>query len=92
MKELDWANLPFGYMKTDYNVRIYYRNEQWGELEVCCDSTTQKIYICTGSIVDRTAISGCGISFQSCTVNQCIITTYYVYNRTGNAIACTLNS
>ena len=28
MKELDWANLPFGYMKTDYNVRIYYRNEQ----------------------------------------------------------------
>ena len=20
MKELDWANLPFGYMKTDYNV------------------------------------------------------------------------
>ena len=31
MKELDWANLPFGYMKTDYNVRIYYRNEQWTE-------------------------------------------------------------
>ena len=23
MKELDWANLPFGYMKTDYNVRIW---------------------------------------------------------------------
>ncbi len=37
MKELDWANLPFGYMKTDYNVRIYYRNEQWGELEVCSE-------------------------------------------------------
>ena len=34
MKELDWANLPFGYMKTDYNVRIYNRNGQWGELEV----------------------------------------------------------
>ena len=31
MKELDWANLPFGYMKTEFtNVRIYYRNEQWG--------------------------------------------------------------
>ena len=27
MKELDWANLPFGYMKTDYNVRIYYRKD-----------------------------------------------------------------
>lgn len=37
MKDLDWANLPFGYMKTDYNVRIYYRNNQWGELEVCSD-------------------------------------------------------
>ena len=23
MKELDWANLPFGYMKTDYNVREF---------------------------------------------------------------------
>ena len=26
-------------MKTDYNVRIYYRNEQWGELEVCSEET-----------------------------------------------------
>ena len=26
MKELDWANLPFGYMKTDYNVRIIVTN------------------------------------------------------------------
>ena len=39
MKEIDWANLAFGYMKTDYNVRIYYRNEQWGELEVCSEET-----------------------------------------------------
>lgn len=34
MKEIDWANLSFGYIKTDYNVRIYNRNGQWGELEV----------------------------------------------------------
>ncbi len=34
MKELDWSNLSFGYMKTDYNVRIYNRNGQWGEMEV----------------------------------------------------------
>ena len=39
MKELDWANLPFGYMKTDYNVRIYYRDGKWGELEVCSEET-----------------------------------------------------
>lgn len=32
MKEIDWANLSFGYMKTDYNVRINFRNGAWGEL------------------------------------------------------------
>ncbi|MDD2646181.1 MAG: branched-chain amino acid aminotransferase [Bacteroides sp.] len=34
MKELDWSNLSFGYIPTDYNVRINYRNGEWGELEV----------------------------------------------------------
>ncbi|KAA6349407.1 Branched-chain-amino-acid aminotransferase [termite gut metagenome] len=34
MKEIDWSNLSFGYMPTDYNVRINYRDEKWGELEV----------------------------------------------------------
>ncbi len=33
-QNLDWANLPFGYMKTNYNVRCYYRDGKWGELEV----------------------------------------------------------
>ena len=37
MKELDWANLSFGYMPTDYNVRCYYRNGSQGEIEVCSD-------------------------------------------------------
>jgi branched-chain amino acid aminotransferase len=31
---IDWENLPFGYMPTDYNVRSYYRNGTWGELEI----------------------------------------------------------
>ena len=31
---MDWKNLPFGYMPTDYNVRCYYRNGRWGELEI----------------------------------------------------------
>ena len=31
---IDWQSLPFGYMKTDYNVRCYYRNGQWGAIEV----------------------------------------------------------
>lgn len=31
---LDWSSLSFGYVPTDYNVRCYYRNGVWGELEV----------------------------------------------------------
>ena len=34
MLNLDWKNLPFGYTKTDYNVRCYYRNGSWGKLEI----------------------------------------------------------
>ena len=34
MKDLDWSNLSFGYMPTDYNVRCNYRNGKWGEIEV----------------------------------------------------------
>ncbi len=37
MEQLNWGELPFGYVKTDYNVRCYYRNGQWGELEVSSD-------------------------------------------------------
>lgn len=36
---IDWANLPFGYIPTDYNVRCYYRNGKWGEIEVCSEET-----------------------------------------------------
>lgn len=37
MKDLDWSNLSFGYRKTDYNVRCYYRDGKWGEIEVCSE-------------------------------------------------------
>ena len=37
MKNMDWSNLTFGYVPTDYNVRCYYRNGRWGEVEVCSD-------------------------------------------------------
>lgn len=39
MKEIDWSNLSFGYMKTDYNVRCYYRDGKWGEIEVSSSET-----------------------------------------------------
>lgn len=34
MGNIDWGSLPFGYFKTDYNVRCYYRNGEWGKLEI----------------------------------------------------------
>lgn len=37
MANLDWSNLIFGYTKTDYNVRCYYRDDKWGELEISSD-------------------------------------------------------
>lgn len=38
-KELDWGNLSFGYIPTDYNVRCYYRDGKWGEIEVSSSET-----------------------------------------------------
>jgi branched-chain amino acid aminotransferase len=32
--ELDWKNLGFNIMKTDYNVRCVFKDGKWGELEV----------------------------------------------------------
>ncbi len=34
----DWKNLGFGISKTDYNVRCYYRDGKWGELEISSSS------------------------------------------------------
>lgn len=33
MENTEWGKLPFGYQKTNYNVRCYYKNGKWGELE-----------------------------------------------------------
>lgn len=34
MENINWSDLSFGYMKTDYNVRSYYKDGAWSELEV----------------------------------------------------------
>ncbi|MBN2669149.1 MAG: branched-chain amino acid aminotransferase [Bacteroidales bacterium] len=39
MENINWGELPFGYVKTDYNVRSYYRNGKWGALEVSSEET-----------------------------------------------------
>ncbi len=42
MEKFDWKNLPFGYVKTDYNIRWVYKDGKWGEPEV---STSEYINI-----------------------------------------------
>ena len=34
MESINWSNLSFGYMKTDYNVRSHYSNGQWSKPEL----------------------------------------------------------
>jgi len=34
MENINWADLSFGYLKTDYNVRSYYKDGKWGDLEI----------------------------------------------------------
>ena len=34
MDKIDWSNISFGYMKTDYNVRSYYRDGKWSAPEL----------------------------------------------------------
>lgn len=38
-KKIDWSSLTFGYVPTNYNVRMYYRNGKWGELEVSSETS-----------------------------------------------------
>lgn len=40
MEKLDWANLSFGYIKTDYNVRSYYKDGKWSNPQ---ETTSEEI-------------------------------------------------
>lgn len=40
MINLDWKNLPFSYIKTDYNIRATFSNGKWGNL---VESTSEKV-------------------------------------------------
>jgi len=44
METIDWKNLSFGYSKADYNIRCWYRNGKWGELEIS-ESETVTLHI-----------------------------------------------
>lgn len=46
---MDWSSLGFGYVPTDYNVRCYYRDGKWGEIEVST-SPTIEMHIAASSL------------------------------------------
>ena len=37
MNQVDWGALGFDYYKTDWNVRFYYKDGKWSEMEVTED-------------------------------------------------------
>ena len=39
MANIEWKNLTFGYSKTNYNVRTYFKNGKWGSLELSSEET-----------------------------------------------------
>ncbi|HNW50093.1 MAG TPA: branched-chain amino acid aminotransferase [Prolixibacteraceae bacterium] len=58
MENLDWKNLGFGYMDTDYNVRCYYRNSKWGELEISSEKHISVHMAATGLHYGQEAFEG----------------------------------
>ncbi|MBB3186291.1 branched-chain amino acid aminotransferase [Microbacter margulisiae] len=39
MNTLNWSELSFGYIPTDYNIRCVYKDGKWGEIEATTDTT-----------------------------------------------------
>lgn len=56
--DIEWGKLPFGYIKTDYNVRCYYRNGKWGELEICSSEYVNIHMAATGLHYGQEAFEG----------------------------------
>ena len=42
MNQIDWSNLSFGYMKTDYNVRCSYKDGKWSEPQ---ETTSEEVSV-----------------------------------------------
>jgi branched-chain amino acid aminotransferase len=58
MEMLDWKNLPFGYIKTDFNIRCNYKNGKWGELEVSSSEYIDVHIAATGLHYGQEAFEG----------------------------------
>ena len=66
MENIDWANLKFGYMPTDYNVRCYYRNGKWGEIEVSSSEIINIHMAATALPMERFALSASKTMLNAC--------------------------
>jgi branched-chain amino acid aminotransferase len=58
MEKLDWGSLPFGYLKTDYNIRCIYKNGEWGKLEVSSSEYIDVHIAATGLHYGQEAFEG----------------------------------
>lgn len=47
--DINWEKLPFNYMKTNFNVRSWFKNNKWGDLEVS-DSEYFQMHISATSL------------------------------------------
>ena len=58
MDTLDWKNLPFGYIKTDHNIRCHYKDGMWGKLETSSSEYIELHIAATGLHYGQEAFEG----------------------------------
>ncbi len=58
MEKLNWECLPFGYIKTDFNVRCIYKDGKWGELDVSSSEYIDVHIAATGLHYGQEAFEG----------------------------------
>jgi branched-chain amino acid aminotransferase len=58
MDSLDWKNLPFSYIKTDYNIRCIYKDGEWGDLQVSASEFIDIHIAATGLHYGQEAFEG----------------------------------
>jgi len=58
MEQLDWKNLPFGYIKTDFNIRCKYKDGKWGKPEVSSSEYIDVHIAATGLHYGQEAFEG----------------------------------
>lgn len=58
MEITDWKNLPFGYIKTDFNVRCKFSNGKWGKLELSTSEYIDVHIAATGLHYGQEAFEG----------------------------------